>query len=75
MKNLDQLPEKAQFIVADMVFNIGSGGFTKFKGTIAALERRDFLTAADEMKKSIWYKKGVKRPQHHVEIMRSLDGL
>jgi GH24 family phage-related lysozyme (muramidase) len=70
--NFDELPQEAQLIVADMVFNLGAAGFAGFRNTIAALENRDFARAADEMEDSLWYRQGARRPPHHVEAMRRL---
>ena len=41
-------------VVANMVFNLGRTGFTKFRDTIAAIERGDYADAADEMMASRW---------------------
>jgi GH24 family phage-related lysozyme (muramidase) len=70
--NFDNLPEDAQRIVVDMVFNLGATGFEGFANTRQALEERDFATAADEMEDSQWYDQVGNRSEHHVETMRGL---
>jgi WXG100 family type VII secretion target len=72
VRNFDQLPNEAQTMVVDMVFNMGRGGFAKFRKTISALEAQDFARAADEMQDSKWYREGGHRPKHHVQAMRAL---
>lgn len=55
VSNFANLPEAAQCVVVDMIFNLGAAGFAEFKRTIGALERNDLRAAADEMKDSAWY--------------------
>ena len=49
------LPEKAQIVLASMVFNLGWPRFSRFKKMISALEDRDYSRAAAEMEDSLWY--------------------
>lgn len=51
----DTLPPQAQMVIVDMIFNLGVGGFSTFRKMIAAVERRDWTTAAEQMRDSIWY--------------------
>lgn len=68
VKNFDELPEIVRGIVADMIFNMGEGSFGKFKKMIAALEKDEIGTAAQEMKKSAWGKK-TNRARQYVPMM------
>jgi lysozyme len=43
------LPEEKQFVIIDMVFNLGIYGFLKFKKMIAALEKGDYAEAAAQI--------------------------
>ena len=43
------LTEERQFVVIDMMFNLGLGGFLKFKKMIAALEKGDYQEAAAQI--------------------------
>ena len=72
VSNLDSLPSAAQFIVVDMVFNLGRTRFSGFRNARAALEERNFSRAADEMRNSTWYSQVGRRSEHHVRIMRGL---
>lgn len=51
----EDLPEKAQMVVASMVFNMGWPRFSRFKKMLGALEDRDFIRAATEMEDSLWF--------------------
>ena len=48
------LDDVRQAVVCNLRFNLGSGGFAGFRQMIAALERRDYATAAVEMRSSRW---------------------
>jgi lysozyme len=64
------LPEPAQLAVVDMVFQLGGPGFRKFKATIAALNARDFLRAADEMADSLWARQTPNRAAEDMALVR-----
>ena len=49
------LPDKAQIVLASMVFNLGFPRFSRFKKMIAALENRDFAEASAQMEDSKWF--------------------
>ena len=49
------LPEKAQIVLASMVFNLGYPRFSRFKKMIAALENRDYAEASAQMEDSKWF--------------------
>ena len=51
----EDLPEKAQTVVASMVFNMGWPRFSRFKKMLGALEDRDYIRAATEMEDSLWF--------------------
>ncbi|CAN2040112.1 lysozyme [Candidatus Magnetomoraceae bacterium gMMP-15] len=50
----DELSENRQKAIVDMRFNLGHGGFRRFKSMINALEEADYSRAADEMLNSKW---------------------
>ena len=41
-------------MVLDMAFNLGVRGLSKFRNALAAMEARDYATAAEEMMDSRW---------------------
>jgi len=70
--NFDSLPEEAQLIIANMMFNMGRPRLSKFKGMQNGVEASDWLTAADEMVDSLWYTQVPNRAERLVERMRAI---
>jgi len=67
------LPEKAQEVILNMVYQMGVDGVLEFKNMWAALKRGDYKKAADEMLDSKWAKEQTpERAKRLAEIMRSL---
>ena len=66
------LPEEAQLIIANMMFNLGRPRLSKFKGMKAGVDSRDWKKAADEMVDSAWYRQVPNRAGRLVERMRAL---
>jgi len=50
-----ELPEEAQQIIANMMFNMGRPRLAKFKMMKQAVDNRDWKEAAKQMKNSKWY--------------------
>lgn len=48
------LSQERQYVIIDMVFNLGIHGFLKFKKLIAAIEKEHWQEAAREMINSQW---------------------
>jgi lysozyme len=53
--NFDQLPDKVQAVIVDMIFQMGQPVFLEFKGTIAAINEGKFDVAANRMRQSAWF--------------------
>ena len=66
------LPEDAQLIIANMMFNMGLTRLSKFKGMKRGVDARDWETAADEMVDSRWYTQVQRRADRLVVRMRSV---
>ena len=49
-----KLDDARQFVLVDMVFNMGLAGLKGFKKMLAAMEKGDYQTAAKEMLASKW---------------------
>jgi lysozyme len=58
-------------VIINMIFNLGIWNFLKFKATIAAIDVRDFETAANQMLKSKWASQVGVRAVHLAEQMRT----
>ena len=71
-KDFDELPEEAQQIIANMMFNMGYTRLSKFKGMKRGVDARDWNKAADEMVDSRWYKQVTNRANRLVERMRNI---
>lgn len=70
--DFDMLPNEAQLIIANMMFNLGATRMGKFKGMKAGVDARDWQKAADEMVDSLWYKQVTNRANRLVKRMRAL---
>jgi lysozyme len=71
VRGFDTLPPRAQMVIIDMVFNLGVGGFSTFRKMIAAVERRDWTAAAEEMRDSIWYHQVGRRADQDIALIAS----
>lgn len=63
-------PDDVARVLVNMVFNLGRPRLSKFKNMLAAVNAKDYETAADEMKDSKWYGQVKTRGVELVEIMR-----
>ena len=71
-KDFDDLPEEAQQVIANMMFNMGRPRLSKFKGMKRGVDSRDWNAAADEMVDSSWYRQVTNRADRLVERIRAL---
>lgn len=70
--DFEELPEEAQLVIANMMFNLGYPRLSAFKGMKAGVDARDWNRAADEMIDSRWYKQVTNRAQRLVDRIRAL---
>lgn len=70
--DFDELPEEAQLVIANMMFNMGRPRLSKFKGMKAGVDSRDWNRAADEMVDSRWYRQVTNRADRLVQRIRAL---
>ena len=71
--DFDELPEEAQQVIANMMFNMGRPRLSGFKGMKRGVDSRDWNAAADEMVDSGWYKQVTNRADRLVERIRALS--
>ena len=71
-KDFDDLPEEAQLIIANMMFNLGYPRYSKFKKKIQAVKDGNWLEAAVQMKDSRWYKQVTNRADRLINRMKAL---
>ena len=67
------LPEEAQLIIANMMFNMGRTRLSKFKGMKRGVDSRNWEEAADEMVDSRWYTQVERRADRLVVRMRNIS--
>jgi lysozyme len=70
--DFDELPEEAQQIIANMMFNLGRTRLSKFRGMKRGVDAKDWNAAADEMVDSRWYRQVTNRADRLVQRMRSV---
>ena len=70
--DFDDLPEEAQQVIANMMFNLGRPRLSKFAGMKRGVDARDWDAAADEMVDSNWYRQVTNRADRLVERIRAL---
>ena len=68
----EHLPEEAQQVIANMMFNMGRPRLSKFKGMKRGVDARDWNAAADEMVDSNWYRQVTNRADRLVMRMRNI---
>ena len=71
--DFEELPEDAQRIIANMMFNMGRPRLSKFKGMKRGVDAQDWNAAADEMIDSNWYKQVTNRADRLVNRMRNIS--
>jgi lysozyme len=70
--DFDELPEEAQQVIANMMFNMGRPRLSGFKGMKRGVDARDWNEAADQMVDSRWYRQVGARAERLVERMRNV---
>ena len=71
-EDFDDLPEEAQQVIANMMFNMGRPRLSKFKGMKRGVDARNWNAAADEMVDSSWYRQVTNRAERLVTRMRAV---
>ena len=71
--NFNNLPEEAQLILANMMFNMGRPRLSKFKKMNKAIADGDYLEASLQMEDSRWYKQVTNRAERLVQRMADLQ--
>ena len=71
--DFDDLPEEAQQIIANMMFNLGRPRLSKFVGMKRGVDAKDWNAAADEMVDSRWYRQVGARAERLVNRMREIE--
>jgi lysozyme len=67
----NDLTTPRQIVLADMAFNLGRAGLSKFRKMIAAIAVEDWDEAAEQMIDSKWYREVGHRGPRNVSVMRT----
>ena len=70
--DFDELPEEAQQIIANMMFNMERPRLSRFHKMKKAVDARDWVEAGNQMKDSRWYNQVTTRADRLVERMKSI---
>jgi len=70
--DFDDLPEEAQRIIANMMFNLGRPRLSRFLKMKQHVDNRDFVSASEEMKNSKWYRQVTNRAQRLCDRMANI---
>ena len=71
--NFYTLPEEAQLIIANMMFNLGRPRLSKFVRMRENVNKGDWKAAASEMRNSKWYDQVTKRAQRLIDRMENIS--
>tara|TARA_R110002074_G_scaffold7751_6_gene32723 strand:- start:10158 stop:10601 length:444 start_codon:yes stop_codon:yes gene_type:complete len=71
--DFDNLPEEAQQIIANMMFNLGYPRLSKFRNMKACVDEKDWMGAGDEMMDSRWYQQVTNRAGRLVNRMKLIS--
>ena len=70
--DFDKLPEEAQHIIANMMFNMGRPRLSRFHKMKRAVENRDWKEASNQMKDSKWYRQVTNRADRLCNRMENI---
>ena len=71
-EDFDDLPEEAQRIIANMMFNLGRPRLSRFLKMKQHVDNRDFISASEEMKNSKWYRQVTNRAERLCQRMKDI---
>ena len=67
--DFDELPEEAQLIICNMMFNMGRPRLSRFHKMKRAVDNREWEEAANQMKDSRWHKQTTNRCEELASIV------
>lgn len=70
----EALPELKEILI-NMAFNLGIDGLLTFEETLPMLERREYAQAAEQLRKSKWYKQTKDRAKRLITRIEKLEQL
>ena len=70
--DFDKLPEEAQLIICNMMYNMGRPRLSRFHKMKRAVENRDWKEASNQMKDSKWYRQVTNRADRLCNRMENI---
>ena len=70
----DRMPGEIKEVLLDMAYNMGVPRLLKFRKTLAAAERGDWATMAQEMQDSHWFRQVGRRAEELVATVENFEG-
>lgn len=70
--NFESLPKDVKIKLVSLTFNMGMGGIAKFKDFRSAIAKKDWKSAAYNLKDSLWYKQVGNRGRDYVAFFTKL---
>ena len=67
------MPQEIKDVVIEMCYQLGVGGFSKFKKTIAYLQNQQFHDASEEMLDSLWAKQTPNRAKELSKRVKEVE--
>lgn len=67
------MPQEIKDVVMEMCYQLGVGGFSKFKKTISFLENKQFKDASEEMLDSLWAKQTPNRAKELSKRVKEVE--
>lgn len=68
-----KFPEQIQYVLINMRFQLGQGGFRSFKNMIHAFKHSHYKQAALEMQNSKWHRQTTKRANRLINIVKGFQ--
>ena len=65
-------PDEAKIVLVDMTYSLGPNKIRDFKKFKAAIDSKDYKTAAKELENSRWYTQTGRRAKAHVEALKKI---
>jgi len=69
--NYEALSEPRKAVLINMAFNLGETRLAGFKNTLAFINRGDYVSAAKNMRDSLWYKQVGARAERLAKVMEN----
>ena len=67
------MPQEIKDVIMEMCYQLGVGGFSKFRKTIAFLQDKKWAEASEEMLDSLWAKQTPSRAKSLSDIVKGVE--